>query len=68
MGLVLCRSGTGSTVPDRDSSSIRRRIKKYDSMTVVDTDELMELKKQAEEINKRIAELTAPKILRTDAR
>lgn len=33
----------------------------YDSMTVVDTDELMELKKQAEEINKRIAELTAPK-------
>ena len=30
-------------------------------MTVVDTDELMELKKQAEEINKRIAELTAPK-------
>ena len=33
----------------------------YDSMTVVDTDELMKLKKQAEEINKRIAELTAPK-------
>ena len=32
----------------------------YDSMTVVDTDELIELKKQAEEINKRIAELTAP--------
>ena len=27
----------------------------YDSMTVVDTDELIELKKQAEEINKRIA-------------
>lgn len=35
----------------------------YDSMTVVDTDELIELKRQAEEINKRIAELTSPKNL-----
>jgi len=35
----------------------------YDSMTVVDTDELIELKRQAEEINKRIAELTSPKDL-----